>query len=300
MGLPATKIKMVYWHDFPITLCFSDPVARRKKSPTLAKQADRHQLYELSVQCAEAEVDFVTETFKALRRRPARLLREDFCGTANVCCEWVRRHQQNRAIGVDLDAEVLEWARSHNLAILTPARVRRITLLHADVMEAETGPVDVLLAMNFSYWLFKERAQLKRYFQRVHAALVEDGIFFLDAYGGYESFSECEEEREIETPLGEVTYVWEQARFNPIDHDLTCHIHFHFEDGSSLAPAFSYNWRLWTLPEIRDLLEECGFKVTIYWQGWDEDGEPDGEFHPATEADADAGWICYICAEKNS
>ena len=273
---------------------------RRKRKPSLAEQADRHELYELSVQCAEAEVDFVADTFKALRGRPARLLREDFCGTANVCCEWVRRHGKNRAIGVDLDPEVLAWGREHNLAALEPAQARRVTLIQADVLEVETEAPDIVSAMNFSYWLFRERAQLGRYFRAVHAALKEDGILFLDAYGGYESFKEVEEEREIETDLGEVTYVWEQASFNPIDHDLVCHIHFHFKDGSSLSPAFSYHWRLWTLPEIRDLLEECGFRVTVYWQGWDEEGEPDGDFYPATEADADAGWIAYVVAEKLS
>ncbi len=83
---------------------------RKKKTrtctPTLASQADKHVLYENSVQCAEAEIDFVDATFKKLRKRRAHLLREDFCGTANSSCEWVRRHADNRAIGVDLDAEV--------------------------------------------------------------------------------------------------------------------------------------------------------------------------------------------------
>lgn len=272
---------------------------RKKGAPTLAERADRHELYELSVQCPEAEVDFVSETFEQLRGRPARLLREDFCGTANVCCEWVRRHPRNRAVGVDLDPEVLDWARRHNLANLESGQADRLELLQADVLQVRTEAPDIISAMNFSYWLFKERAQLKNYFRSLCRALKEDGILFLDAYGGYDSFREVEEEREIETDLGDVTYVWEQASFNPINHDLTCHIHFHFEDGSSLEPAFSYHWRLWTLPEIRDLLEECGFKTTIYWQGWDEDGEPDGDFHPATKADADAGWICYIVAEKS-
>ena len=57
---------------------------------------------------------------------------------------------------------------------------------------------------------------------------------------------------------------------------------------------------MWTLPEIRELLAEAGFaKVTVYWQGWDASGEEaDGEFYPATEAEPDAGWICYIVAER--
>ena len=95
------------------------------------------------------------------------------------------------------------------------------------------------------------------------------------------------------------TYLWEQAKFEPIRNGLICHIHFAFPDGSRLDRAFSYDWRLWTLPEIRELLEEVGFRrVTVYWQGFDEDGEPDGDFQPAEEGEADAGWICYLSAEK--
>ena len=41
---------------------------------------------------------------------------------------------------------------------------------------------------------------------------------------------------------------------NPITHATTCHIHFKFPDGSKLKKAFTYEWRLWTAPEIRELL----------------------------------------------
>jgi hypothetical protein len=80
---------------------------------------------------------------------------------------------------------------------------------------------------------------------------------------------------------------------------MDCHIHFHFDDGSKLKNAFSYHWRLYTLPELREILEEAGFaRVTVYWQGWDEDDEPDGDFQPATAGEAEAGWICMVSAEK--
>ena len=271
----------------------------KKATPTLASQADRHQLYELSVQCAEAEIDFVDATFKQLRKRKAHLLREDFCGTANVCCEWVKRGKKRRAIGVDLDPEVLDWGRGNNLAKLSDKRRERITLLRENVLDVQTEEPDIISAMNFSYWLLQDRDLLKRYFTSVREALKSDGIFFLDAYGGYDSYHEVEEPREIDDGGDGFTYIWEQASFNPITHNLVCHIHFAFPDGSTMPNAFSYDWRLWTLPEVRDLLHECGFsKVTVYWQGWDEDGEPDGDFRPATSAEPDAGWICYLTAEK--
>jgi cyclopropane fatty-acyl-phospholipid synthase-like methyltransferase len=273
---------------------------RKKKSTTsLAETADRHKLYELSVQCAEAEIDFVDDTFKKLRGRRARILREDFCGTANVCCEWVKRRKFNRAIGVDLDASVLDWGRIHRLGALKPSERKRITLMEKNVLSAKTEPAEIISAMNFSYWLFKERKQLKRYFKRVRNQLADDGILFMDAYGGYESYKEIVEEREVEDEDSSFTYTWEQEKYDPISGTLICHIHFDFEDGSRMERAFSYDWRLWSLPEILELLDEAGFsRVTIYWQGFDEDGEPDGIFVPVSKGEADAGWICYIAAEK--
>lgn len=272
---------------------------RRSKRPSQADLADRHTLYEQSVQCAEGEIDFVDETFRRLRKRKAAVFREDFCGTANVCCEWVKRGPKRRAIGVDLDPEVLEWGRANNLASLSRKQQARITLLQEDVLNVRTEKADIVSAMNFSYWLIQDRESLKRYFKAVRAALKKDGVFFLDAYGGYDSHKEITEEREIDDGADGFTYIWEQSDFDPITHRMACHIHFAFPDGSELPNAFNYEWRLWSVPEIRDLLLECGFKrVTVYWQGWDKDGEPDGDFKPATEAEADAGWICYLTAER--
>ena len=244
---------------------------------------------------SEAEIDFVDETFKKLRRRKAKYLREDFCGTANAACEWVRRRRTNRAVAVDLDAEVLEWGRAHNVEPLGAA-ASRLELVNADVRDVDRGGMDVVLAMNFSYWVLHTRAGLRRYFENVRDALVEDGIFFLDAYGGYDAFREMEETTENDG----FTYIWDQAWYDPITGRNRCHIHFQFPDGSRIQDAFVYEWRLWTLPEIREILEEAGFHdITAYWQGTDaETGEGDGEFTPAEHGEADAGWITYITALK--
>ena len=268
-------------------------------SQPLSARADRHRLYELSVQCAEAEINFIDTVFNTLRGRRAALLREDFCGSAQVCCEWVRRRKGNRAIGVDLDPDVLAWGQAHNITALDASQQKRVELLQADVLTVDTPAVDLILAMNFSYWLIKERLALKRYFERVRAALIDDGVLFLDAYGGYDSFRIVEERRSVTGDFGPFTYIWEQEKYDPISGGLTCHIHFEFPDGSHLKRAFSYDWRLWTLAEIRDLLFEAGFgRVLVYWQGWDEKGEPDGRFEPVQEGEPDAGWICYLSAEK--
>jgi hypothetical protein len=267
--------------------------------PTTAELADRHRLYELAVQSPEAEVDFVDRTYRRLRGRSARWLREDFCGTAAVACAWVRRRRLNHALGVDLDPEVLGWGRRHNLAALTPGQRRRLELLEGDVQALRSRPMDIVLALNFSYWLLSGRQALSDYFARVRAALAADGIFVLDAYGGYDSYRVITEERHLEDPgLGPFTYIWDQAAYDPVSGRLECHIHFDFPDGSRLDRAFSYDWRLWSVPEIRELLTEAGFsRVTVYWQGWDADGNPDGRFVPVDRGEPDAGWIAYLTAE---
>jgi SAM-dependent methyltransferase len=266
-----------------------------KRRPSMAERADIHDLYQRSVQCVEAEIDFVDDTYRSLRGRRARVLREDFCGTANTSCEWVRRRKRNRAIGVDISQEVLEWGRSHNVSALGSG-AKRLQLVCADVMQAQTEPADALLAMNFSYWLFQDRGSLRAYFERTRANLAEDGVLFLDAYGGSEAIRITRDRHKYDG----FTYIWDQAFFDPITNHMRCHIHFRFPDGSRLDEAFSYEWRLWTLPEIREVLLEAGYaRATVYWQGTDEEtGDGDGVFEPAEEGEPDPDWIAYVVAES--
>ena len=265
---------------------------RRKK---MADAADPHDLYQRSVQDPGTEIDFVLEVWNELRDRPPGLLREDFCGTAAAACEWVRRDADHYAIGVDIDPEVLDWGTRHNVAALSTGQRQRIDLLQGDVRAVEPGPVDIVLAMNFSYWLFRTRDELRAYFRAVHAGLSEDGLFFLDAYGGYDAPRELEESRECDG----FTYIWDQSRFNPVDSRMTCHIHFEFPDGSRIDRAFTYDWRLWTVPELREVLLEAGFRqVDVYWEGTDEEtNEGNGIYEKTEVGDADAGWISYLVAQ---
>jgi SAM-dependent methyltransferase len=268
-------------------------------APTAAL-ADRHSLYQQSVQDVEAEIDFVEQTWSELRQRPAVLLREDFCGTANTACEWVLRDDSHQAIGIDLEDEVLDWGRRCNLANLDEEQSERIELLCEDVLQTRPGLADIILAMNFSYYLFLRRDDLREYFENVLDGLVSDGILFLDAYGGYEAPMVLTEPRECQDQDGnDFTYIWDQATFNPIDSCMDCHIHFEFPDKSRMNKAFSYHWRLWTLPEIREILYEAGFsQVDIYWEGTDKkNNEGNGVYMPSELGDADPGWVCYVVAQ---
>lgn len=277
----------------------------KRTKPTAAERAllrDKHVLYEASVQSPEADLKFFRRVFKRHRGRTFRTMREDFCGTSLLSCTHVGRHEDNVAWGVDLDGPTLAWGRQHHVEPLGDAAAR-VHHIQDDVMEAEVPPVDLVCALNFSYWIFKERATLLRYFRRARAGLVDDGIFFVDAFGGQDAMDDGKEERRItdgRTPGGRAvpnfTYVWDQARFNVCNHDILCHIHFKLKGGKKLKKAFTYDWRFWTLPEIRDLMIEAGFADTeVYMEGWDEEEEEaDGIFRRRTVMENDASWVAYV------
>lgn len=271
----------------------ADP--KKEQNGTMAERSDIHELYEESVQAVDVEMEFVQSTFHELRKRAPVSFREDFCGTASACCEWVRTSDTRHAIGVDTDASVLDWGRRNRIARL-PERARaRVKLLNDDVRTVKTEPVDVVGAFNFSYFYFKTRDEMRGYFANVHRSLNPDGLFFLDSFGGPEAF-EVQKEK---TKYDGFTYVWDQADYEPVTGRLLCHIHFKFPDGSKIKNAFTYDWRLWTLPELRELLTEAGFsKVRVYWEGDDGEGGGNGEFTESATGDADLAWIAYIIAEK--
>ena len=237
---------------------------KRKPKPSrfTAATADRHELYELSVQNVETEIDFVDETFKELRGRHAARFREDFCGTGNTSVEWIGRRKTNTAVGLDIDQPTLDWGIQRRLEPMAQEDRDRITLLNCDVLQPspEAKDMDCVLAMNFSYWLFKTRPHMLEYFKQVRESLKPDGIFFLDHYGGSEAMEEQEEIREIEDDDGSTfDYVWDQDKFYPITSEVDCKIHFRFPDGTEMKDAYVYTWRLWGLTEIKELLEEAGF-----------------------------------------
>lgn len=257
-----------------------------------AANADRHWCYEKSVQNPDFEVEFIDRVFLGEFGRLPDFLREDFCGTALLCAEWVRRRETSTALGVDLDGPTLQWGRENNIAPLGE-RAAAVALVRDDVRNVTEPPADVLAATNFSWWGFKTRPELKEYFLQAYACLRSEGMLLLDCYGGPEAQVPQIEEKEVEG----FDYLWDQDDFNPITGETRCMIHFRFPDGSRMDNAFVYDWRLWSLPETCDLLKECGFrKVVVYWEGTDEDGEPNGVFLPDREGDLAPAWVAYIIA----
>lgn len=266
----------------------------RKK--TLAETADKHALYLESVQAPDAEVEFFNRVYKKIFGKKPLILREDFCGSAAVCYEWVKSSSDRIAVGIDLDPEPLEWGKVHIASKLKEKQANRVTLKLQDVRQIDGPDAQILAAQNFSFWIFKTRDQLREYFKAALANLADDGMMVLDMMGGSEVHLE---DHEDETDKGNFEYIWEQVRFDPITHDCHFYIHFRFEDDSEIEKAFEYEWRLWSIPEVKELLLEAGFsEVRVYWEGEGEDGEGDGIFRHKKSAPADPAWIAYMVALK--
>jgi SAM-dependent methyltransferase len=272
---------------------------RRGSRPTRAERAERHRLYEASVQCPEADTEFFARVYRELRGRKPLALREDFCGTAKLAVTWCLGDPERRAYGIDLDRATLDWAQEHNLAPRAHRLGGRLKLIRADVRAPQTFRADITCANNFSFCVFKERPALKRYLKRSLQGLKRNGLLFLELFGGTEAIQVIEEEREYD----DFTYVWNQNSYNPITAETICHIHYVFPDGSRIDRAYTYDWRLWTVPELRDLLLEVGFAdVRLYWETLEDDPDDDdmlrgsGEYEDVTEVavEQQESWLLYV------
>ena len=71
--------------------------------------------------------------------------------------------------------------------------------------------------------------------------------------------------------------------------------HFHFRDGTKLERAFTYDWRYWTLPELKELLLEAGYRdVQVYWDTSDNDETE--AYKVCRTAENQPGWLAYLVA----
>jgi hypothetical protein len=263
-----------------------------------AATADRYELYQIAVQSPEADLAFLRRVSRRWNRKEPRHMREDFCGTALLCATWAKR-EDCTAEGFDLDPEPLAWGAVHNLEPLG-ARAARVLLHQKDVRAKSRVAPDIRIAQNFSYWVFQERKDLLEYFRSARADLAAGGLFAIDVYGGPDATDDIEDARRVE---GGFTYVWEQARYLPGSGAYTCHIHFRFQDGSEMRRAFTYHWRFWNLPELRDLLLEAGFGRVETWfeqtEASDRRGLGNGSFvlDESGETSSDcAAWVAYLIA----
>jgi hypothetical protein len=256
---------------------------------------DKYWYYHQAVQSPERDCEVLRDIYKELRSRKNPLvLREDFCGTFAVSCQWVKSGPKRRAFGLDLDPEPIQYGLTHYASQLTPHQRRRLAIKEQSVLTASVPRVDIVVALNFSYFLFKSKLLLRQYFLRARRGLKRDGLFILDCFGGSAALAANVEK----TRIGHFDYFWDQTGYNPIRNEAIFQIHFKRKGEPKREKVFSYDWRLWSIPEIRDTMIEAGFRGThVYWEGTTRAGNGDGQFkRQETGDDADA-WIAYVVGE---
>ena len=258
----------------------------KKKAPF-----DKYFYYKKSVQSPEEDIQFFKKTFKYFFKQPAHIFREDFCGTFYLAYHWIKDHSKNKAVAIDSAKEPIKYGTKHHISKLSPSQQNRLKILNNNVLEDNLPKANIISVSNFSYFALKERRLMLKYFQNVLKALFKKGLFIIDVVGG----PDCELLSEEEIKHKNFNYYWDQDDFNPINRTGKYYIHFKRKGEKKRTKEFSYDWRLWSLPELKDILTEAGFsKVHVYWEGTNKKGEGNGIFKKATKGDVCSTWIAYL------
>ena len=256
----------------------------------------KYKLYEDSVQCHESDIEFIQKEYKRFYKKNPYTLREDFGGTGAMACDWVKQGLDYKAWAIDLDEEPVKYGKENHYMRLNDEQKNRMTYIMGNVLEDYSFNSDITVAFNFSYFIFKKRKELLEYFKKVHKNLNNEGAFFLDIFGG----TECLDPIEEETEYDKHTYYWDLDKYNPLNNECTYYIHFKtHEDKVKYERVFAYDWRMWSVREITELMEEAGFSaVHTYWEGEDEDGDGDGNFYLSNDEENCESWVIYIVGLK--
>jgi SAM-dependent methyltransferase len=252
-------------------------------------------LYRAAVQHPPAEISFLHRAYRHYRERDPLLLKEDFAGTAAVAAAWVGVDEDHQALAVDSHAPTLRWAQRAAMREIGQ-RVTDLHFLHADVMTVVSPKVDVVLALNFSTFIYHDRASLRDYFRHARRSLRPGGMLVIDAYGGPGAMRVGEQRRPAMTEAGaQFEYRWEQRGYDAVTARVDCRIHFAV-DSRVIRGAFRYDWRLWTLPELTELMREAGFRSAEVWcdRYSVKKGTSDGKYRPLDYLIEREDWVAYV------
>jgi len=245
---------------------------------------DRHDLYELCVQNPPVLAAFLRHLHG---KQPTRLA-EDFCGTAALSREWVRGcaiDSDVRAICLDSDPSTIDVAKRR--AASDPGiDAGRLEFIVSDAARAPlprsfNEGSDTIFVGNFSIGELHDRSTLLRYLARARTRLRDGGIIACDTYGGESAWRTGAVRRTFRVAshmmqifgvqsdfLAFIHYTWEQRSTDPFTARVTNALHFRVEVGGEIVQeftdAFVYRWRVWSVPELRDAMEEAGFSETGY------------------------------------
>ena len=130
----------------------------------MKEKFDKYFHYGESVQSPETDISFFIQTYKSFYKRKPLSFREDFCGTFALGTAWVRLGLKNRAFVVDHDKKPLKYGRIHHLGSLKEEEQQRLQVFNESVLSTRLPGADIISVSNFSYFAFKEREKMLKYF----------------------------------------------------------------------------------------------------------------------------------------
>ena len=256
----------------------------------------RYDLYELAAQLPGVQARFL----HAVHGGSPETLAEDFSGPASAARAWLALSPDHRAIATDADAEPLDHAERRLSETQGGAALERFMANHTDVMSAQ-GRADIIASLNFAMCELHTREMLLTYLRHALFRLQPRGVLVADVYGGASALLCGTVEQVIDTDDGELVYTWEQRAADPLTAQVQCAMHFALPDGTVCEDAFVYDWRLWSVPELRDAMREAGFPQTEVYTSLGEAMTEDGELIVAptlSDADPEAEWEMEEGAEE--
>lgn len=266
------------------------------------------QCYELCVQSPRHVVSLLRGVYEFHQGTTPRVLREDFAGSAAVSSRWVREGlslgEVWRAVAVELDQPTIAHAREQS----GTAR-EHVEFVHADAITCDvetTDDCDVIWVGNFSIGYIHQRHDLVEYLRRSRRRLAMGnagfggGIFACDIYGGAGAFALGSLERTHPSRGREmIKYLWQHEAADPRTGMVRNSISFRvLLDGEVIAEhprAFVYDWRLWSLAELREAMLEAGFaSVEVYKDINVAPGQPPRPVADPAELGVD--WVVVVVA----
>ncbi|HED53234.1 MAG TPA: class I SAM-dependent methyltransferase [Phycisphaerales bacterium] len=214
-----------------------------------------HDIYSLYEACVQSPPE-MTALLRAIHGNNPKILAEDFSGTGALCRYWAEHVDGGRAIAVDRNPEPLSRLQGAS----------GVEIVQADVMQAN-AKADCLFAGNFSIGYHHSRPALLAYLKHVRERLNPGGTFVCDTYGGETAYTIGRVIREVPLPGSQICkYQWEQRYADPLTGRVTDVLHFRVFEGDEVIAdfpdAFIYEWRLWSVPELRDAMAESGFHMS--------------------------------------
>lgn len=271
----------------------SKAISTTKNKIKAKSKFDKYQVYTEVVQSPGHDARFLRGLYTKLVGHKPVTLREDFCGTHALARAWVELGSEMRGIGIEIDPEPIQYGKERDSAALSQGQLKRLNIVEASVLSPGLPKADIICAFNFSYFCFHSREVLLKYFKRVRVSLNKSGIFVLDIFGGTQHGApSCDTKR-----LPGMRYEFQQEFFDPISNSTRFYLNFYPRGQKAQKKAFTYDWRMWSIPEVRDILKDAGFKTsTVYWEGTAKNGRGSGRYHPREKGESCQVWTAYIVA----